>query len=167
MSRIRPDQYLLPSVFDRLIDDDPDSQVEAPQSRTQLLRELKQAVRRDLENLLNTRICLYPVPDDLPELKKSVLNYGIPDFTGLSMGSREQRDKLRQLVEEAILCFETRFVNVRVEVASQLSSRRAVDRTIHFRIEGLLYAEPAPEPVTFDSQLRPQLGDFEVRAISG
>jgi type VI secretion system protein ImpF len=167
MSRIRPDQYLLPSVLDRLLDADPDSQVEPPQSRAHLLRELKQSVRRDLENLLNTRICLYPVPDDLPELKTSVLNYGIPDFTGLSMGSREQRDRLREMVEDAILRFETRFVSVRVEVATGPSSARATDRTIHFRIEGLLYAEPAPEPVTFDSQLRPQLGDFEVRATNG
>jgi type VI secretion system protein ImpF len=167
MSRVRPDQYLLPSVLDRLLDADPESQVEPPQSRAQLLRELKQSVRRDLENLLNTRICLYPVPDDLPELKTSVLNYGIPDFTGLSMGSREQRDRLREMVEDAILRFETRFISVRVEVATGASSARATDRTIHFRIEGLLYAEPAPEPVTFDSQLRPQLGDFEVRATNG
>lgn len=164
MSRVRSDQYLLPSVFDRLLDAEPDTQTEAPQSRTQLLRELKQSVRRDLENLLNTRVCLYPVPEDLPELKTSVLNYGIPDFTGLVMGSREQRDRLREIVEEAILRFETRFVSLRVEVASAGTPQ---DRSIHFRIEGLLYAEPAPEPVSFDSQLRPQLGDFQVRAVSG
>jgi type VI secretion system protein ImpF len=167
MSRIRPKQYLLPSVFDRLLDAEPESQVEPLPSGAQLLRELKQSVRRDLENLLNTRICLYPVPDDLPHLRTSVLNYGIPDFTGLSMGSREQRERLRELVEDAILRFETRFVSVRVEVSTGSSTARATDRTIHFRIEGLLYAEPAPEPVTFDSQLRPQLGDFEVRATTG
>lgn len=167
MSRIRPDHYLLPSVLDRLLDADPQTQVESPRSRAQLLRELKQAVRRDLENLLNTRVCLYDIPEDLPELQQSVLNYGIPDFTGLSMGSREQRERLRQLVEDAIVRFETRFVSVRVEVVAGSDTDRPLDRTIRFRIEGLLYAEPAPEPVTFDSQLRPQLGDFEVRAANG
>lgn len=167
MSRVRPDQYLLPSVFDRLLDEEPETQVETPRSRAQLLRELKLSVRRDLENLLNTRICLYPVPDDLPELKTSVLNYGIPDFTGLSMGSREQREKLRLLVEDSIRRFETRFISVRVELSAAQQSNNVKDRTVHFRIEGLLYAEPAPEPVMFDSQLRPQLGDFEVRASTG
>lgn len=167
MSRVRPDQYLLPSVFDRLLDDEPDTQVETPHSRAQLLRELKTSVRRDLENLLNTRISLYPVPDDLPELKTSVLNYGIPDFTGLSMSSREQRERLRLLVEDAIRRFETRFISVRVELTAAQRSNNVQDRTVHFRIEGLLYAEPAPEPVMFDSQLRPQLGDFEVRASTG
>lgn len=167
MSRIRPDQYLLPSVFDRLLDEEPDTKVETPHSRAQLLRELKLSVRRDLENLLNTRISLYPVPDDLPELKTSVLNYGIPDFTGLSMGSREQREKLRLLVEDSIRRFETRFISVRVELSAAQQSNNVQDRTVRFRIEGLLYAEPAPEPVMFDSQLRPQLGDFEVRASTG
>ncbi|MEZ6077218.1 MAG: type VI secretion system baseplate subunit TssE [Pirellulaceae bacterium] len=167
MSRVRPDQYLLPSVFDRLLDDEPGTQVEAPHSRAQLLRELKLSVRRDLENLLNTRISLYPVPDDLPELKTSVLNYGIPDFTGLSMGSREQREKLRLLVEDSIRRFETRFISVRVELSTAQQTNNVKDRTVRFRIEGLLYAEPAPEPVMFDSQLRPQLGDFEVRASTG
>lgn len=167
MSRVRPDQYLLPSVFDRLLDDEPGTQVETPHSRAQLLRELKLSVRRDLENLLNTRISLYPVPDDLPELKTSVLNYGIPDFTGLSMSSREQREKLRLLVEDSIRRFETRFISVRVELSTAQQSHNVKDRTVRFRIEGLLYAEPAPEPVMFDSQLRPQLGDFEVRASTG
>lgn len=167
MSRVRPDQYLLPSVFDRLLDDEPETRVEAPRSRAQLLRELKLSVRRDLENLLNTRISLYPVPDDLPELKTSVLNYGIPDFTGLSMGSREQREKLRGLVEDSIRRFETRFISVRVEMSAGKQTGDVKDRTLHFRIEGLLHAEPSPEPVMFDSQLRPQLGDFEVRATTG
>jgi type VI secretion system protein ImpF len=164
MSRIRPDQLLLPSVLDRLLDDEPESLREPDKSRAQLLRNLKLSVRRDLEHLLNTRISLYPVPDDLEQLKTSVLNYGIPDFTGLSMGSREQRVKLARLVEEAIRRFETRFKSVRVELIENRGHLK--DRTIRFRIEGLLHAEPSPEPVSFDSQLHPQLGDFDVKAGS-
>ncbi len=163
MTRVRPDQYLLPSVLDRLLDDEPDRQQDDPQSRAQLLRELKQAVRRDLENLLNSRISLYPIPDDLEQLRTSVLNFGIPDFTGLSMGRRDQRKRLTEQVEDAIRRFETRFKSVRVEL---VDNKESLDRTIRFRIEGLLYAEPAPEPVAFDSQLRPSLGDFDVRADS-
>ena len=54
-SRVRDDQPLVPSVFDRLLDDEPDNSRETAASRRQVLRELKQSVGRDLENLLNTR----------------------------------------------------------------------------------------------------------------
>jgi len=48
MPRISPDQPLLPSVLDRLLDDDPGVSRDPPRSRHQVLRELKQSVRRDL-----------------------------------------------------------------------------------------------------------------------
>ncbi len=163
MTRIRPFQLLLPSVLDRLLDFEPEVSIETPKNRSQLLRELKQSVRRDLENLLNTRICVYPVPEDLPELKTSVVNYGIPDFTGAAMGSKEKREMLRETVEDAIRRFETRFKTVRVEIADGYDLR---DRTLRFRIDGMLHAEPAPEPVVFDSELKPQSGDFSVRGTT-
>ena len=37
------------------------------------------------------------------------------------------------------------------------------DRTFRFRIDAMLLAEPAPEPVVFDSELQPGTGDFEVK----
>ncbi len=155
MTRIHPEQLLLPSVLDRLIDLDPTSQVEAESSRTQKLRELKQSVRRDLENLLNTRSCLYPLPypERLVQLERSLVNYGIPDLSGAAMGGREEREQLRKRIERAIQYFETRFKEVRVVLVDR--RYEGSDRTIRFRIEGMLFAEPAPEPVAFDSMLQP------------
>jgi len=165
MSRIRPDQLLLPSILDRLIDENPESSVESDRSRAQLLRELKLSVRRDLENLLNTRACLFPLPDPLPDhykhLEKSLVNYGIPDFSSLGMGGREQRDQLRKRLERVIQHFETRFLRVEVVMIDNRNDHR--DRTIRFRIEGMLHAEPSPEPVAFDSQLQPGSGDFKIQ----
>ena len=73
-------------MLDRLLDHEPDVRREAPRSRNQVLRELKQSVRRDLENLLNTRVRCIPLPPELKELKQSLVNYGIPDLTGASLG---------------------------------------------------------------------------------
>ncbi|MBN8602669.1 MAG: GPW/gp25 family protein, partial [Planctomycetes bacterium] len=87
MSRIRRDQLLLPSILDRLIDEDPGSQVETPRTRNQLLRDLKNSVRRDLENLLNTRRSMFPIPDEREWLRQSVIGYGIPDFGMIPGGS--------------------------------------------------------------------------------
>jgi type VI secretion system protein ImpF len=79
MKRISSDQPLLPSILDRLLDDDPAIQTEPPTGRAQRLRELKQSVRRDLEWLLNTRPRGLLGGGKWPELSRSILNYGLPD----------------------------------------------------------------------------------------
>ncbi len=89
-----------------------------------------------------------------------MVNYGIPDFGGLLMGARSERENLRKRIESAIRHFETRFKQVQVVLVDDRGDNR--DRTVRFRIDGLLYAEPTPEPVVFDSQLQPASGDFTV-----
>ena len=78
------------------------------------------------------------------------------------MGSREQQEMLRRRVEDAIQRFETRFKQVRVELI--LDSENQLQRMIRFRIDGILHAEPAPEPVSFDSVITPTIAQFQVRA---
>lgn len=163
MARVREDQSLLPSILDRLLDDHPESQQELPKSRAQVLRELKLSVGRDLENLLNTRWRCRTWPTDLEELNTSLVNYGIPDFTGSNLGQGSEREDLRAIIEATIQRFEPRFKTVRVTL---VPSRDAWERTLRFRIDGLLYAEPAPEPVIFDSQLEPTSATFAVRTTS-
>jgi len=162
VARIPEDQQLMPSVLDRLIDREPENQREAPLSRHQVLRELKQSVRHDLENLLNTRWRCVQWPPDLDALDVSLVNYGIPDFTGASMGTPSSREQLRQVVEQVIRKFEPRFKSVRVKL---LEHADETDRSLRLRIDALLYAEPAPEPVIFDSQLEPTSGNFAVKGV--
>jgi len=161
MSRIRPDQELVPSLLDRLIDYEPESSTELPKSRSQLLREMKNSVRRDLENLLNTRWRCVAWPPDMNELETSLVNYGIPDFSGANMGAHSDRENLRRVIEDVIRRFEPRFKTVRVEI---LKNKDDADRMVRFRIDALLYAEPAPEPVVFSSALEPADGKLEVQA---
>jgi type VI secretion system protein ImpF len=160
MAKIRDDQPLMPSVLDRLLDDEPENTQETPKSRHQVLRELKQSVRRDLENLLNTRWRCVAWPPNLDEVELSLVNYGIPDFTGVNMAAPSERERLRQIVERIVRKFEPRFKSVKVRLLDNVDD---TDRTLRFRIDALLHAEPAPEPVVFDSQLEPATNDFEVR----
>lgn len=162
MAKIRDDQLLVPSVLDRLIDNEPTNQRETPKTRNQILRELKMSVRRDLENLLNTRWRCVAWPPDLDELDISIVNYGIPDFTGTNMSQKSERENLRRVIEQIIRKFEPRFKTVSIKL---LEGRDEFDRTLRFRIDALLHAEPAPEPVTFDSQLQPSMTTFEVKAL--
>lgn len=160
MAKIREDQQLVPSVLDRLLDDEPENSREAPKSRNQIFRELKQCVRRDLEALLNTRWRCVNWPPDLDELDVSLVNYGIPDFTGASMNTAGAREQLRRVIEQVIRKFEPRFKTVKVKL---LDNTDSADRTLRLRIDALLYAEPSPEPVVFDSMLEPTHGTFAVK----
>jgi type VI secretion system protein ImpF len=157
------DQPLTPSLLDRLLDDEPDATRDAPKTRSQALRDMKQALRRDLENLLNTRWMCADVPEDLEELGLSLVNYGIPDITGANLGYANGRASFRQVLERVVRRFEPRFRNVAVEMLDNLEP---LDRTLRFRIEALLEVEPAPEPVVFDSVLQPVTGNVEVKGTS-
>lgn len=160
MAQVDPDTPLLPSVLDRLLDDAPDRSVDPPVSRGQALTELRRAVGRDLENLLNTRQRCKSPPSDLKELDRSLVNYGIPDFTGADMATVEKRNVFRAHVERLIRRLEPRFVEVAVRMLDNIDP---ADRTLRFRIEALMYADPAPEPIVLDSVLEPVSRSFSVR----
>lgn len=160
MARIESDQPLVPSVLDRLIDEDPTRTTEPAKSRSQVLRELKHSVRRDLENLLNTRWRCMQWPSDLEELEVSLINYGIPDFTGVNMSQMSERENLRAVVERIIRKFEPRFKQVRVNL---VQNKEEFDRSLKLNIEALMYADPDVERVEFESLLEPTSSSFEIK----
>ena len=147
-------------MVDRLIDTDPDAGSEAPLSWVQSVRELKRALRRDLEWLLNTRRIAEPAPEGFTELRRSVYQYGLPDITSLAAESVAARDWLRRQVEETIALFEPRLSGVRVTVDTADENGR---RELRFVIDGLLHMEPNPEQVVFDTVLEVTSATFEVR----
>src|SRR5262245_21543678 len=102
MSEIRHDQPLVPSVLDRLIDDDPEVTHETDRNQTQVLRDLKVSVGRDLKSLLNTRIRCILYEPDLAELDLSLVNYGIRDLTGLTLGTESEREEFKESIETVI-----------------------------------------------------------------
>jgi type VI secretion system protein ImpF len=149
-------EHIVPSILDRLMDDEPEVSRESLPNRFQNLSQLKKAVARDLEALLNTRQeILEEVPPEFIEVSRSLVTYGLPDFSSFSVLSMNDRRAL----EQAIATFEPRFERVRVN----LELPREQDRTLRFRIEALLRVEPAPEPVTFDAVLRLNTQEYVVQ----
>lgn len=156
-------QSLTPSVLDRLLDYDPGIEKDPPISPVQATRNLHQSVRRDLETLLNTRCRNAKTPAGLTELDQSLVNYGIPDFTGANLASADSREEFRRTIESIIRKYEPRFKSVRVTL---LDNVEPLDRTLRFRIDALVHAEPAPEPVVFDSLLEPVTRSVEVKGAT-
>jgi type VI secretion system protein ImpF len=163
VSDIQAEQPLVPSVLDRLLDNEPEVKREPAKGRHQVLRELKQSVRRDLENLLNTRQRCLSFPPMLKELKQSLVNYGIPDFLGASLSAAADRESFCRTLQGIIQQSEPRFKTVKVQL---LNNAEPLDRTLRFRIDALLYADPAPEPIVFDTALEPATGTVAVKGVS-
>jgi len=160
MSRFDNQILVSTSVLDRLIDLEPRESREAPKSQAATVADLKLAVRRDLEWLLNTR-CHTEIEDDgLTEALNSVAFYGLPDFTAVSAKSQHEQQRMKKAIETAVAIFEPRFSGVTVTM-EPLSS---VDRSLKFRIEATLEIDPIPELVVFDTVLQLGSGNFAVKS---
>lgn len=159
MSRLDNEIRITPSVLDRLLDYEPNNSSESVKSRAKTLRELKQSIKRDLEWLLNTRQYAQATEINSEEIGKSLIMYGLPDFTGMSAKNPSEQKRLVKQLETAIKFFEPRFLDVKVT----FEPIHSVERVFKFKIEARLDIEPTPEPITFDTIFQLGSGEFEVR----
>lgn len=136
---------LLP-LLDRLIDEAPERAHDAPTGAGEAMEQLRRAVRRDLEMLLNARRRWRSWAAEWRELSRSSLAFGIPDCTAGMFHDKRRREDLRQEIETTLRRFEPRFLSVRVRL---LESPNPLDTTLRLQIEAMLCADPAPEPIAF------------------
>lgn len=162
MARIDKKKKLRPSVLDRLFDDEPHNQTEIDMGDHQYLRQLKKSIRRDLENLLNTRFYITEPSDEYTEIESSLLNYGLPDLATVNIIDIDKRNEFTRRLEQALREFEPRFKSVKV---SYLDNVDNTDRTLRFRIDGTIYADPSPEVVIFDSVLESVTRTVSVKEV--
>lgn len=141
-----------PSILDRLIDEDPTNALDNDKSHAQYLRDLRNSVKRDLENLMNTRFRMQAPPEQLAQLEKSLLNYGLPDLATVNIADIEKKRQFIKDLERTLITYEPRFKTIKV---IHIENKELNDRTLRFRIDATLYADPAPETIIFDSVLDP------------
>lgn len=158
----RNDERLVPSILDRLIDDQPEVSTEPPARTGQIVRDIKASVRRDLENLLNTRWRCIEWPPNLDNLELSMVNYGIPDFIGAQRRVGRKLERLLEEIRRAIERYEPRLQNVRVEA---ITSQDPMDRTLRFRIRAMLEVDPIREKVAYRSEFETSTASFNVESL--
>ncbi len=144
---------LLPSVLDRLLD-----AASMGAAADGSLATVTEAVRRDVEELLNNRRPSDAEADRYPELSRSVFGYGLPELISLPAASGPDRDAIGRLVAEAVARHEPRLRDVRVTV---VGGPDPTDRTIRLRIDGRLRVDPAPG-VRFETVLQLAAGQTAV-----
>jgi type VI secretion system protein ImpF len=163
MARSDSDQPVTQPLIDRLIDRDRDRgdrpTIDPYHSRSASVKGLKAALRRDLEWLLNTRRNPHAAPESMVELSQSLFNYGLPDFSALSVNSPKDRQHLLVEVERTLALFEPRLRNIRVLLVEGNTASRAV----RFQIEGSLQMDPSPEHISFDAELQLASGEYQIR----
>ena len=166
-ARALPTQVVsLPSVLDRLLDDS----AKRPEQNSPLffnLSDFKAALARDLEALLNTRVV---EPNELfaqyPLAAASILRYGIPDLSSLSLLNPDDREALRKEVQYAIEHFEPRLSRVNVTLNTPEKPESYPERMLHFRVDALLMIHPRHPPVSFDATLQLSSTSYQVRERS-
>lgn len=162
MPPTRGDAPVTLSLLDRLTDEDLKRSGELHLTRSQSIRKLRDAVRRDLEWLLNTRQPIDPVPDG-SELEDSLYMYGLPDITSLSVANIRDRQRLAQAIQSAVVKFEPRIANPRVGLVASTDEKMPM---LRFAIEGMLRVDPNPEHVSFDTVLELASGEYRVQGES-
>lgn len=142
-------------MMDRLQDDTHDSAAGGYFS----MHQLRDAVQQDLQNLLNTRVRFLSPDKDLKDAQDSIFNYGLPDLTSQNLNSESGREEFASWIERTIRRFEPRFKSVTVTPIE----RGDAEHGAAFRVDAVLYADPAPEDVSFDSVIDPFTQDISVR----
>jgi type VI secretion system protein ImpF len=147
-------------LLDRLIDLEPTNRFEVPMSRAESVRQLRLSVKRDLEWLLNSTRMPIEIPESCKEIDKSVLFYGLPDISSVSVQNLAQQQRLQRSLETAIETFEPRLSRARVTSRERY---RSTNQSITFHVEAMLMIDPAPERISFDTVLEISKGAYSVK----
>lgn len=149
------------SLIDRLIDDDPQGSADAHESEEDAVARYKVALRRDLENLLNTRRPWLPGVARYPGLDRTVIGYGIPDLSTEDMSVPAVRERVRRVIAQVIREHEPRLSEIDIEMDDGPTSRG-----MRLRISAVLNIMQSEETVVYEASVRPGDRTIEV-ALSG
>ena len=144
MAELTPSERLQPSLLDRLTDDEPEQSVESRDRRVLSLDKIRACVLRDLQWLLNaSNMDQVKDLEEYPQVQNSVLNYGIPDLTGLT-ASGIQVSELERRIRDSIWRFEPRILRHTLRVTARLYGNLSNNNALVFEIAGEMWAQPLP-----------------------
>ena len=153
MAKVKAENLVTQSLLDRLCDVD-----DWPTTRHHSMRLYRESVKRDVENLLNSRRPPITGIQAYPKAAASVVNYGLPDINSYSESALDQSSLLNAMVH-TLRIFEPRIQNLRVQVARS----EALTRSLRFHIEGRIQFDTTIEDIQFDTVLELTRGAYEVK----
>ena len=167
MAELTQQERLQPSLLDRLTDDDPAAKSESSEKRFLSLRQLRQAVIRDLRWLFNTGAIASVEPlGDYPELIPSVINYGIPDISGSLVSNIDIRTLERQ-IKQAIFDFEPRILRRTLTVKAIINREDMSPSAVAFEISADVWGQPGPSHLYLKTEMDLETGTATVTDMGG
>ena len=162
MAELTTQERLQPSLLDRLADDEPAKAEESREKRVISASRLRDCVARDISWLLN---CVNLGIDDqlaeYPEVARSVVNFGIPDLTGVAVAGIDAKVLQRKL-RDAILAFEPRLTPNTLRVVVNADLKRMDRQSLTFNIESEMWAQPIPLNLYLKTEVDLETGKFNV-----
>ena len=150
---------LQPALLDRLCDDEPEKRQESLEHSVVSKGRLKRTVLRDLVWLMNTTC--HNTDGQLtnyPEIRRSVINYGIPVLSGKNFSGVDWRE-LERSIHEAILVFEPRILPDTLRVKALLpTDLMGHHNLLQFELRGELWSMPFPIELLIRSELDLETG---------
>ena len=173
MASLTSQERLQPSLLDRLTDHQPHTQQEAVGDRVLSKKQLREAVLRDLSWLFNTTRQEAPAISgdvdrlrmwaEAPEAADSVLNYGIPSLSGLTISYLEF-PRLEYAIRQSIVRFEPRIdpKTLTVKISNDLSTG-IKPTSLRLVIKGQLWNQPVPLELLLSADVDVDTGQTAVR----
>lgn len=154
---------LVPSLLDRLTDNDPQSKVDPREYRSSSISQLRACVLRDLVRLFNAiRHDASGNLEDYPEIRCSVLNYGLPAMSGHCVSGTDMR-KLERELRQAIISFEPRLMADSITIKLQpVSNESEHHNLVSFKIKAKLWSQPAPVELTLQTEIDLESGQWKI-----
>ncbi len=154
----------LPTLFDRLCDDDPAQPVDDPQQLAASRRRLRELVLRDLQVLLNTtNLAGQFDAQRYPAVAESTLNFGVPPLAGGYLSERRWSD-MERLIRRAIENFEPRLLPQTLVVRPLTKDRANVlYNVLTFEISGHIRMSPYPLEFMVQSAVDLESNRIELR----
>jgi type VI secretion system protein ImpF len=151
-----------PSLLDRLTDDAPGTSAPGRGGQSVSLSELRRSVLRDLNWLFNAAQLLKPDETEAwPQVRNSVINYGLPPLSGLTASGLDLRS-LERALRQAIVDFEPRILPDSISVKALLDREVDHHNVLALHIEGLLWAQPVPVELLLRTQVDLESGSSSV-----
>ena len=150
-----------PSLLDRLTDEAPGAA--GGRGAFSSLSELRRSVLRDLTWLFNTtQLFDDESAEAWPQVRKSVLNYGLPPLAGTHASSIDF-PRLERALRQAIIDFEPRILPDSLRVRAVVRpSQLDHHNVIGVEIQGHLWAQPLPLDLLVRTEIDLETGRVEV-----
>jgi type VI secretion system protein ImpF len=136
------------------------TQLESADRRAMSMRRLREAVLRDLGWLLNA--CGIDDVVDLehyPEVRRSVINFGLRSQAGRNISSLDPQDVARR-IRDAIAFFEPRLSQIRVVPEAREDVSGVM--TLSFLVEAELWGQPVAQHLSLRTSIDIETGDVVI-----